>query len=148
MKYVFMGTFGVLVLFSGVARLIEPAPPDPSNIPLAWVCDPSPARREQIDLFNELYPKGSSGSFVIDTRPRYCRARDKLRQQRTGRRRAIQKSAAPFLRFCRGVVRNGALEGGMISWMQAASAVRRIPALPGAVCPVGDRRLRTGPGDL
>ena len=42
---------------SGVARLIRPAPAGEGKTPLVWVCDPNPARREQISLFNDLYPR-------------------------------------------------------------------------------------------
>ena len=58
------------------------------------------------------YSFGSSETFVIDTRPTHSRARVMHRQQRTGRRRAIQGSAAPFLRPGRRVVRNVRPEGG------------------------------------
>lgn len=54
MKFVFAGAFGLLVLLSVVAWALRPAPPD-GRIPLVWVTDPSPARQEQLDLFNRLH---------------------------------------------------------------------------------------------
>lgn len=56
MKYVFGGSFLVLVLLSVVAWLWRPHETD-TRIPLIWVSDDNPLRREQIALFNRLYPK-------------------------------------------------------------------------------------------
>jgi multiple sugar transport system substrate-binding protein len=55
MKAFFLITFCVLVLLSVVAWQIQPAPPE-GKIPLVWVSDDNPARREQISLFNDLHP--------------------------------------------------------------------------------------------
>ncbi len=35
---------------------MRPAPPDGKK-PVVWVSDPSPARQEQLELFNRLYPE-------------------------------------------------------------------------------------------
>ncbi len=55
MKAFFVITFCVLLLLSVVAWQIRPAPPE-GKIPLVWVSDDNPARREQISLFNDLHP--------------------------------------------------------------------------------------------
>ena len=56
MKYVFAAIFSLLVVLSVVARAIRPKPPGEGKIPLTWVSDDNPARRQQIDLFNQLHP--------------------------------------------------------------------------------------------
>jgi len=55
-KSFFAVTFCVLVLLSVVAWQIQPRPAA-GKIPLVWVSDDNPARREQIALFNRLHPK-------------------------------------------------------------------------------------------
>jgi multiple sugar transport system substrate-binding protein len=55
MKAFFLIAFCVLLLLSVVAWQIRPSPPE-GKIPLVWVSDDNPARREQISLFNELHP--------------------------------------------------------------------------------------------
>ncbi len=57
MKYAFALIFGFLVLLTGVAQWIKPAPAPPGKTPLVWVSDDNPARREQIALFNRLHPE-------------------------------------------------------------------------------------------
>jgi len=57
MKYVFLLTFTGLILLSIVAWLIQPSRDTHGKIPLVWISDPNPARREQIALFNQLYPQ-------------------------------------------------------------------------------------------
>jgi multiple sugar transport system substrate-binding protein len=56
MKTFFAVTFCILVLLSVVAWEIQPAPPA-GKVPLVWVSDDNPARREQIALFNRLHPQ-------------------------------------------------------------------------------------------
>jgi multiple sugar transport system substrate-binding protein len=56
MKAFFAVTFCVLVLLSVVAWRTQPTPP-PGKLPLVWVSDDNPARREQIALFNRLHPE-------------------------------------------------------------------------------------------
>ena len=56
MKYVFFGAFAVLLLLSVVAWSIQPRLAAEGKIPLTWVSDDNPARREQIALFNTLHP--------------------------------------------------------------------------------------------
>ncbi len=56
MKSVFLGTFFVLCLLSAVAWKIQPARQETGKVPLSWVSDDNPARREQIALFNQLNP--------------------------------------------------------------------------------------------
>ncbi|NOY81564.1 MAG: extracellular solute-binding protein [Kiritimatiellaeota bacterium] len=56
MKGVFLGVFLCLVLLTFVAWRLRPAPAPPGKIPLTWVSDDNPARREQIALFNRLHP--------------------------------------------------------------------------------------------
>jgi multiple sugar transport system substrate-binding protein len=56
MKAFFAIAFCVLVLLSLVAWQIQPRPPE-GKIPLVWVSDDNPARREQILLFNDLHPQ-------------------------------------------------------------------------------------------
>jgi len=57
MKYVFLGTFSGLILLSIVAWLIQPERDSHGKIPLIWISDPNPARREQVALFNQMHPK-------------------------------------------------------------------------------------------
>ncbi|MFC1805472.1 extracellular solute-binding protein [Planctomycetota bacterium] len=57
MRYVFAGALGVLVCLSLVAVAIQPREAAEGKIPLTWVSDDNPARREQIELFNELHPE-------------------------------------------------------------------------------------------
>ena len=56
MKHFFAIVFAVLIGLSVVAVVIRPRPEAEGKIPLTWVSDDNPARREQIDLFNELHP--------------------------------------------------------------------------------------------
>ena len=56
MKVLFAATFLVLVSLSVVTVFMEPELAEEGRIPLVWTSDDNPARREQIDLFNELYP--------------------------------------------------------------------------------------------
>jgi multiple sugar transport system substrate-binding protein len=56
MKQFFAATFCALVLLSVVAWQIQPRPPE-GKVPLVWVSDDNPARREQISIFNELDPE-------------------------------------------------------------------------------------------
>jgi multiple sugar transport system substrate-binding protein len=56
MKYVFLGCFVFMGALTAVAWLWQPAD-NPSKIELLWCSDDNPARREQIELFNELHPK-------------------------------------------------------------------------------------------
>jgi multiple sugar transport system substrate-binding protein len=56
MKYFFIGSLAFLIVFSLVAWFIQPAKSHEGKTPLVWVCDDNPARREQMDLFNELNP--------------------------------------------------------------------------------------------
>lgn len=57
MKLVFGGVFLGLILLSVVAWKIQPEPGAEGKIPLVWVSDDNPARREQIRLFNRLHPQ-------------------------------------------------------------------------------------------
>ena len=57
MKYVFLGAFVSMALLSAVAWMWQPKQTDDGRIEIVWVSDDNPVRREQIDLFNELYPK-------------------------------------------------------------------------------------------
>ncbi len=57
MKAVFGMIFLGLLGLTGIAVWIRPAPAPPGKIPLSWVSDDNPARREQIALFNRLHPK-------------------------------------------------------------------------------------------
>jgi len=56
MKYVFGGSFLVLIALSVVAWLWQPRDTD-QRIRLIWVSDDNPLRREQIAVFNRLYPR-------------------------------------------------------------------------------------------
>jgi len=56
MKHVFLASFAIMVLLSGVAWLGRPHRLDIDR-EIVWVCDDNPVRREQIDLFNKLYPQ-------------------------------------------------------------------------------------------
>ena len=55
MKAFFAAAGCVLVLLSVVAWRLQPRPPA-GKVPLIWVSDDNPARREQIGLFNRLHP--------------------------------------------------------------------------------------------
>ncbi|MGD0091183.1 MAG: extracellular solute-binding protein [Planctomycetota bacterium] len=57
MKWLFCGAFAVLVLLSCLAWSLQPVPAAAGRIPLLWVSDDNPARREQISLFNKLHPQ-------------------------------------------------------------------------------------------
>ncbi len=57
MKVFFASTFIALILLSLVAWSIQPKPTAAGKIPLVWVSDDNPARREQIALFNRLNPR-------------------------------------------------------------------------------------------
>ena len=54
MKHFFAGALAVLILLSIVAWVIQPRRAAEGKIPLVWVSDDNPARREQIELFNVL----------------------------------------------------------------------------------------------
>jgi len=57
MKYIFVGVFGVMGLLTIVAWVWQPRDADDGRIELVWISDDNPVRREQIRLFNELYPQ-------------------------------------------------------------------------------------------
>jgi multiple sugar transport system substrate-binding protein len=57
MKTFFLYTFAALILLSIVAWKIQPDTNPSGKIPLLWVSDDNPARRDQIALFNRMYPK-------------------------------------------------------------------------------------------
>ena len=57
MKYVFAGAFIGMTLLSVVAALWTPRKTDDGRREVVWVSDDNPVRREQIELFNRLYPK-------------------------------------------------------------------------------------------
>jgi multiple sugar transport system substrate-binding protein len=57
MKYVFLGSFAAMALLSVAAWMWRPRQTEDGRIPIVWVSDDNPMRREQIDLFNELYPE-------------------------------------------------------------------------------------------
>lgn len=57
MKYLFSGLFAFLALLSVVAWRIQPRDTAQGKVPLVWVSDDNPARREQIALFNTLHPE-------------------------------------------------------------------------------------------
>lgn len=48
--------FGSLIALTAVAMLWRPAADTSGKKPIVWVCDNSPARREQIDEFNRQHP--------------------------------------------------------------------------------------------
>lgn len=57
MKYTFLAIFIGLIILSVVAWEIRPKPTRSGKIPLIWVSDDNPARRDQVRLFNELNPE-------------------------------------------------------------------------------------------
>jgi len=57
LKHLFVGALAGLVMLSMVAWGIKPRPALDGRIPLTWVSDDNPARREQIAVFNELHPR-------------------------------------------------------------------------------------------
>ncbi len=57
MKKFFVFTFFFLIVLSVVAWKIQPPPNPPGKTELTWVSDDNPARRGQIALYNQLYPK-------------------------------------------------------------------------------------------
>jgi multiple sugar transport system substrate-binding protein len=57
MRYVFAGVLAVLICLSIVAWAIRPGQGKEGKTPLVWVSDDNPARREQIELFNQLHPE-------------------------------------------------------------------------------------------
>jgi len=59
MKLFFAAVFVVLALLSLVAWRIQPRLAEEGKVPLIWVSDDNPARRDQIALFNRLNPQYS-----------------------------------------------------------------------------------------
>jgi len=57
MKYFFVAALGALAILTVVAWAIQPEPAGKGKIPLVWVSDDNPARREQIEVFNQLHPQ-------------------------------------------------------------------------------------------
>ena len=57
MKLVFVSSFAVLVLLSVVAWMWRPAERTDGRTEIVWISDDNPVRREQIELFNRLYPQ-------------------------------------------------------------------------------------------
>lgn len=55
MKYVFLASFFLLTLLSGVAYVWQPSPPD-DRIELIWATDDNPVRRAQLQAFNDSNP--------------------------------------------------------------------------------------------
>ena len=56
MRLFFFGTLLVLLILSVIAWSIQPRVENDGKIPLVWVSDDNPARRDQLDLFNTLNP--------------------------------------------------------------------------------------------
>ncbi|MCC6444355.1 MAG: extracellular solute-binding protein [Armatimonadetes bacterium] len=56
MKAVFWGIFAGLALLSVAAWRMQPSPAESGKVPLVWVSDDNPARREQMALFNRTNP--------------------------------------------------------------------------------------------
>ena len=67
MKYVFLVAFACLLVLSAVAAGLLPAPPRDGKTRLTWVSDPSPARAEQITLFNRTHPRLEQTLDTTDT---------------------------------------------------------------------------------
>lgn len=59
MRVFFAATLAVLTALSIVAWRIQPKAEQDGKIPLVWVSDDNPARRDQIALFNKLHPQHS-----------------------------------------------------------------------------------------
>ncbi len=57
MKQVFLVILLVLAVLSGIAWWLRPKPVQDGKVVLTWCSDDNPARREQIALFNRLYPQ-------------------------------------------------------------------------------------------
>jgi ABC-type glycerol-3-phosphate transport system substrate-binding protein len=57
MRWLFGSVLGVLILASLVAWKISPGAVHDGKTLLFWVSDDNPARREQMDLFNQLHPQ-------------------------------------------------------------------------------------------
>ena len=57
MKHVFLGCFAAMSILSVVAWIWSPGQSDDGRIEIIWASDDNPVRREQIALFNRLYPK-------------------------------------------------------------------------------------------
>jgi len=57
MKSFFAIVFLGLLVLTGLARLIQPAPAPAGRIPLVWASDDNPTRRDQIALFNRTNPQ-------------------------------------------------------------------------------------------
>ncbi len=57
MKYVFTIAFVAMGLLSVVAWMWRPHPDTTGRAEIVWISDDNPMRREQIDLFNRLYPE-------------------------------------------------------------------------------------------
>lgn len=57
MKYVFIFGFIGMALLSLAAWVWQPRPNEDGRKEIVWVSDDNPMRREQIDLFNTLYPQ-------------------------------------------------------------------------------------------
>lgn len=57
MKYVFFGCLLGLCALSVVAWFLKPRAADDGKIEIVWATDDNPVRRDQIALFNRLYPK-------------------------------------------------------------------------------------------
>jgi multiple sugar transport system substrate-binding protein len=57
MRRFFLGALLVLALMSLAAWKLQPPPAAAGKIPLVWVSDDNPARREQMALFNRLHPE-------------------------------------------------------------------------------------------
>ncbi len=57
MKVTYALSLVVLLILSTVAYLIQPRREVEGRLVLTWTSDDNPARREQIDLFNELHPQ-------------------------------------------------------------------------------------------
>jgi len=56
-RHFFSAALVALALLSGVAWVIQPQLTPKGKIRLVWVSDDNPARREQVALFNRLYPQ-------------------------------------------------------------------------------------------
>jgi multiple sugar transport system substrate-binding protein len=57
MRIFFFGTLVLLLILSVVAWRIQPSAENDGKIPLVWVSDDNPARRDQVGLFNTMNPQ-------------------------------------------------------------------------------------------